>query len=377
MATEIPQMPSLIHTSTVVVSVIFPALSLLAIYVRWSAGRMGKQTFHADDWWIVVSWLTSLGLSILLWVTAANSGIDQMKGDPLKGVQSSLLCLWLASALVQLPLGAVKISILLFYKRIFSIGRTKFAIAVWITIGLIGAWTIIFFMLVIFQLDPVSGAWTGIGRLRFDSAALGLGQVGTSIALDVVVLCFPLPVIHKLQLSTKKKWAVSTIFWLGAFCVIAAIVRLVLLNNAIHMVIDSSGFNQVAVQWKNFIFMILEPNCSIIAACLPTYGPLFRGAWNLQSILRSVRSVFSLQSARGSSGSRSRNPTNDYSKFGDRSAPHSDANSTHSQFELNQSAKGGRAFVEIERMSHGSRDEGAGVSGINVTRGVEVIRQNV
>ncbi|KAF2728065.1 hypothetical protein EJ04DRAFT_450090 [Polyplosphaeria fusca] len=372
MTTEIPQLPSLIHTSTVVVSVIFPALSLLSIYIRWSARRMGKQTFHSDDWWIVISWLSSLGLSILLWVTAARTGIDQMKGDPMKGISNSLLCLWLASALVQLPLGAVKISILLFYKRIFSIGNEKFAVAVWITIALIGAWTWLFFLLVIFQLDPVSGAWTGVGRLRFDSAALGLGQVGTSIGLDLLVLCFPLPVIHKLQLSTKKKWAVGTIFWLGAFCVVAAIVRLVLLNESIHTVVDATGFNTVFVQWKNFIFMILEPNCSIIAACLPTYGPLFKGAWNMESLMRSFRSVFSLQS-RGS-GAASR-PTNDYSKFSDKSTPQSDANSTNSQFELNNGHKG-RGFVEIERMSHGSRDE-EDVNGINVTRGVQVIRHDV
>lgn len=375
MAGQIPQLPSLIHTSTVVVSVVFPLLSLFSIYLRWSARRLGKQTFHADDWWIVISWITSLGLSILLWVTAAKTGIDQMKGDPMQGISNSLLCLWLASALVQLPLGAVKISILLFYKRIFSIGCSKFALAVWVAIAFIGAWVWLFFLLVIFQLNPVSGAWTGIGRLRFDSAALGLGQVGTSIGLDLLVLCFPLPVIHKLQLSTRKKWAVGMIFWLGAFCVVMAIVRLILLNESIQTVVDATGFNTVFVQWKNFIFMVLEPNCSIIAACLPCYGPLFKGAWNMESLVRSFRSVFSLQS-RGSRDA-SRNNGNDYSKFSDKSGPQSDANSTaDSQLELNGGQKG-RAFVEIERISHGSRDEESNLDGINVTRGVQVIRHDV
>lgn len=65
-------------------------------------------------------------------------------------------------------------------------------------------------------MDPISGAFTGTGRARFNSASVGLAQVGTSIALDVLVLCFPIPVIFKLQLSTQRKWAVSLIFWLGA-----------------------------------------------------------------------------------------------------------------------------------------------------------------
>lgn len=69
--------------------------------------------------------------------------------------------------------------------------------------------------LLVFQVDPVSGAWTGVGRLRFDLAALALAQVGSSIALDIIVLCFPIPVIHRLQLKSSKKRAVAVIFWLG------------------------------------------------------------------------------------------------------------------------------------------------------------------
>jgi len=57
---QIPQLPSLIHTSTVVVSVIFPVLSLLAIFLRWYARRQVRQVFHADDLWIVVSWVNRI-----------------------------------------------------------------------------------------------------------------------------------------------------------------------------------------------------------------------------------------------------------------------------------------------------------------------------
>jgi hypothetical protein len=58
--------------------------------------------------------------------------------------------------------------------------------------------------------------------------------------------------------------------------------------------------------------MVLEPNCSILAACLPTYGPLLSGGRAPESLVRSVRSVFSLRSARSNNASatslpRSRN----------------------------------------------------------------------
>jgi hypothetical protein len=47
-----------------------------------------------------------------------------------------------------------------------------------------------------------------------------------------------------------------------------------------------------------FIFMMIEPNCSIIAACLPCFGHLFAGMRTPESIVRSVRSVRSILSLR-------------------------------------------------------------------------------
>lgn len=49
--------------------------------------------------------------------------------------------------------------------------------------------------------------------------------------------------------------------------------------------------------------MILEPHCSIIAACLPCFGPLMRGGVAPEWMIRSARSFMSLAS-RISSGSR-------------------------------------------------------------------------
>jgi hypothetical protein len=144
-----------------------------------------------------------------------------------------LQIVFLSSCLIQFPLAAVKISILLFYKRIFV--RKWFHKILWITIGLISVWCFVFFFvceipsvnrvsggwhsnlsfqLVLTQVDPISQSWKG-GRLRYDSAALGLAQVGTSISLDFLVLCLPLPVISTLQMAKKRKIAVGMIFWLG------------------------------------------------------------------------------------------------------------------------------------------------------------------
>lgn len=50
---------------------------------------------------------------------------------------------FLTACILQLPLSSVKISVLLFYKRIFTISE-KLSVCIWIAIGVIVAWCIVF-----------------------------------------------------------------------------------------------------------------------------------------------------------------------------------------------------------------------------------------
>lgn len=84
-------------------------------------------------------------------------------------------------------------------------------------IALVACWGIIIFFIMLFLYDPMDAAWgASVGLPRFDPAMLGYGQVGSSIALDVLVLCLPIPLIYRLHLDRKRKIAVTLIFWLGA-----------------------------------------------------------------------------------------------------------------------------------------------------------------
>ena len=109
----------------------------------------------------------TIPMSALFWAFAAKSGVDSYDIDPLQGTYDSLevcgyatgMCMFTASwadnraslmqvafltaCLLQLPLSSVKISVLLFYKRIFSISR-KLAVCTWVAIGVIVVWCVIF-----------------------------------------------------------------------------------------------------------------------------------------------------------------------------------------------------------------------------------------
>ncbi|RAK90787.1 hypothetical protein BO79DRAFT_252970 [Aspergillus costaricaensis CBS 115574] len=240
----------------------------------------------------MAAWVPTLGLSICSWTIGSITGIGTFKIDPATGVVKSLQLLLICSTILQAGLCAVKISILLFYKRIF-VTRT-FQIVSWISIAVVSAWGVLFFFLVLLEGDPISMSWTGEGHFRFDTVALGLAQSGTSIALDVAVLLLPIPVLWSLHMRPHKKFGVLLIFWLGAFCCVAAIVRLILLHASLSKVAVDHAL--VRLQSKMIIFMLIEPNCSIIAACLPCYGALFVGATSLKSIIHSFRTVFTVGS---------------------------------------------------------------------------------
>ena len=61
-------------------------------------------------------------------------------------------------------------------------------------------------------------------------------------------------------------------------------------------VLPTVNGNPYAKTTNEFIWAHIEPNCSIIAACLPTYGTLFSGAHIFDGLIHSLRSFMSLGS---------------------------------------------------------------------------------
>jgi len=110
--------------------------------------------------------------------------------------------------------------------------------------------------------------------------------------LDITVLCFPLPMVLKLQMSTGRKIAVLGVFWLGACCVISSIVRLVYVIQYTRVYSDPTA--QISSIIMNIIIWSqIEPCISIVAACLPSLSPLLGSGKGGQKWISSIRSFIS------------------------------------------------------------------------------------
>ena len=74
-------------------------------------------------------------------------------------------------------------------------------------------------VVVVFQCLPISSIWdktTTNAKCLPVSAVIGFTGAGLSIVEDIIILLLPLPVVWKLQMSTKKKIGVIFMISVGS-----------------------------------------------------------------------------------------------------------------------------------------------------------------
>ncbi|KAK0105942.1 hypothetical protein ONS95_004454 [Cadophora gregata] len=128
-----------------------------------------------------------------------------------------------------LILGLCKVSILMFYLRIFPHQEFRtacYVILVWVSLN-----TIVFSFLTLFQCIPISTNWNGWEKKGGRDVCLNLNaqsfaSSGINIAQDVAILLLPIPWLVTLRVTLKKKLHVLFMFSLGIFICICSIVRI-------------------------------------------------------------------------------------------------------------------------------------------------------
>ena len=68
----------------------------------------------------------------------------------------------------------------------------------------------------VFSAWPVSNWWI-LGKYNINYGAFITAFAAMDIALDTVILCLPIPVIKNLHMTTRRKFTLVGVFWLGFF----------------------------------------------------------------------------------------------------------------------------------------------------------------
>lgn len=124
--------------------------------------------------------------------------------------------------------GTIKLSVLLFYRRIFTIGRFR-AINNYL-IALVVAWTLAFFLADFLACGSrIDANWLPEAESQpycVNLFVLLLLFAITDILTDISIMWMPYPEIKKLHLPAKDRWGLAGVFLLGTIDLITGIVRL-------------------------------------------------------------------------------------------------------------------------------------------------------
>ena len=131
----------------------------------------------------------------------------------------------------------IKLSLLLFYRRVFLVNQLWFKIALWVNGIYAIAWAVASTTELIFQCAPVAYFWQrfaflyGIfppglkGKCLPQLVHLASPAIVSTIS-DVGILVLPISVLWGLQMPRRNKWGLVGLFSIGLFVVGVGIARI-------------------------------------------------------------------------------------------------------------------------------------------------------
>ncbi|CAG7968649.1 unnamed protein product [Penicillium nalgiovense] len=270
------------------VSIAIAAIQIIIVGARFYTRYIQRVANGIDDYLMIPALTASLAQSALYIYLVKRGGVgyhlEYVAQTPSKLVilQKGLY----ANQILDFPftIAPAKISILLFYVRIFPI--RKFQIFAYIVGAVVLGHGIGVLLAAIFQCSPIAYTWdkTIVGGSCFNQEAFFRYVSPPNILTDILILVMPLPYVWKLHTHVGHKVALSGVFLLGSLGTVASILRMTIFFQ------ESALTDPTCTSYKNHhpqsqlmligtsvklgIWTILESGIIIIAACLPPIWPL-------------------------------------------------------------------------------------------------------
>ncbi|KAH7018230.1 uncharacterized protein B0I36DRAFT_368269 [Microdochium trichocladiopsis] len=256
----------------VVVTPVFGALALVIFGLRVLArGVVGWQSWGLDDWLMIPCVLLSIPMTVLSGLLVKYGlGKDIWMLDDYDYISEILYIYFWDEILYLAIIPLTKISILAFYLRIFP--RKEFRKWVYVLIAGNALYLIAFEAVTIWQCGPIEGAWLHWdGEFEATCRDVNLQAwiaAAICLVLDIAMIVLPLPELWKLSMSWKKKIQVLSMFCVGFFVSLVAILRLQYL---LHF---GQGGNVTMDFVEIGIWSTIEVSVGLICACMPAMRSL-------------------------------------------------------------------------------------------------------
>ncbi|KAI1860569.1 hypothetical protein JX265_009968 [Neoarthrinium moseri] len=164
----------------------------------------------------------------------------------------------------------IKFSILSFYGTIFP--SSHFHFWLWTVAAFVTSWAVSFSVVAVIQCMPIPYGWdptiTSGYCLDYGLATLIAGIF--NIITDFTILCMPVPLVWKLHGNRHKKILLCLTFGMGGSACVVSLIRL-----AFTLKVGTTADGSWDIVPAGLL-SVAELMSAILAACIPTYRPLFR-----------------------------------------------------------------------------------------------------
>ncbi|KAF4612595.1 hypothetical protein G7Y89_g15584 [Cudoniella acicularis] len=270
------------------VTVILGFLAIVAVGLRIYCRSFQNAKIGSDDYVIIVALFVSTGIAILTDYVACTTGVGDPSYEPsLDAVIFALKANFALENFQVAGMALVKISLLLYYSRIFV--SRSFIITANILIGVATAFSLSVILVNIFDKWPVHEQWDPMKPYTLNVSTLLISFTAGNALLDILTLCLPLLTIRNLQMNSGRKLILSVIFSFGSVTIIVTILRLSFSVEYSKKPETGNSFFEVPFIY-NILMALIELPVFIIVTCLLTLGPLLRSKYGPGSVFRSLRS---------------------------------------------------------------------------------------
>ncbi|KAJ5870229.1 hypothetical protein N7455_005170 [Penicillium solitum] len=256
----------------IVWSLIFFFIAAVAVALRVTSTHIRRRALKTHDYLVFFSLvlLTGYVVDMLIGATTAGYGghtANMAVRNPGELV-SALKIFWASEWMWATSTVCFRLAILLLYMEIFP-GNPKFF---WCATG-VGCLVFLYWVSSVLTIAllcrPVAYNWNrSIPGSCGDVLKIEYASAGFNMGIDLGVVLLPLPIVWRLQMSSRKKIGVTASFAIGILTAGINLGRIIQTklcpaDDLIYCLRDSS------------IFIMAEMTAGILVACVPTFGPLF------------------------------------------------------------------------------------------------------
>ncbi|OTA98693.1 hypothetical protein M426DRAFT_28203 [Hypoxylon sp. CI-4A] len=278
-------------------------VAVMFVLARLTA-RIHSRTLGPDDYAVIPAAALYIGWTSLSGYINLNAGV----GKPLWEITVAEYSLWykffrtgivVTTWLYPTMSAAIRISILLSYRRIFDTGRSKvIRYVILVLLGLQAVYVVTFAILPGFMCQSLHYFWDVYQHLLYCNnwyyywSQIALYSV--SMGFDTILLLFPIIPVSKLKMPVKKRLGVLIIFMLGAGASIAAAYKLAIFDLEMKRYVPTNSTSfllGLQHEMSRFIpgqfdrygttFWIpsqVEPTVALIGTSLPALRPYLASA---------------------------------------------------------------------------------------------------